>query len=161
MSVKLICDNKSIDEENLITSTHIEKFGRMWVVADSMGKPLDLKFRVSGCTVKYIPEKYDKITIDVDPSSLIFFRNLETKFNEDVRVEPVVKSGSLGLKTPRDVKENIRKELRKGDNIDVIINFNGVWGVNNKFYMSLELIQFRKNENIKNVERSIDYFESS
>jgi predicted alternative tryptophan synthase beta-subunit len=159
MSVKVICDNKNINEDNLLIDAHIERYGRRWIMADDSGKALDIKLKVPDCRVKYTPEKYDKITVDIEGAALTFFRALETKIGEDVKIESILKTGSLGLKTSRDVKEMIKKDLRRGDYIDVIINFNGIWEVSKKFYVSLELIQFRKTEREREVE-VVNYFDS-
>ena len=54
-------------------------------------------------------------------------------------------------------QKHLSRNLRQGDQIDAVIKFNDVWTINGKIYVSYELIQFRKLENIE-PEPEINYF---
>lgn len=146
MSVKLICNDKNITVENFSENVYVTKSGRKWILTNEEGTELDLKLQVKNCCVKYTPEKYDKITIEIDQSSRKFFEALQEKVKEEVKIENVVKGNTIGLKMSKDQKVLCLKSLSQGDYLDTIINFNNVWTVNTKNYASLELIQFKKLE---------------
>ena len=146
MSVKIICENNSsLDIDNFLQDTYLEENGRKYTLcSQETGYELDLLFQVNNCCIKYTPEKYDKITVELDSSSKKFFEALETKIRNEVDIESVVKSSTLGLKMDKDQKSLCLRDLKRGDYIDAIIKFNNVWTVNSKKYVSLELKQFRK-----------------
>lgn len=157
MSVKLICDDQTITTENFNDDVCVSKSGRKWILVNTHGTELELKFQVKNCCVKYTPEKYDKITIELDQSSRKFFEMLQLKIKDNVNIENIVKNNTLGLKMSKDQKLLCMRNLTRGDYFDAVVNFNDVWTVNGKNYVSLELIQFKKLETKPKIE-TINYF---
>lgn len=144
MSVKLICNDKNITVDNFDEEVYVSKSGRKWVLTNADGNELDLKIQVKNCCVKYSPEKYDKMTVELDSQSRQFFEALQKKVREEVMIENILKNGAIGLKMSKDQKLLCLRTLMVGNYFDAIIKFNDVWTVNAKNYISLELIQFRK-----------------
>ena len=157
MSVKLICNYQNITVENFEEEVNITKVGKKWILTNMNGDEVNLKIQVKSCCVKYTPEKYDKITVELDKSSREFFEKLQLKIKEVVLIENIVKSNTLGLKLSKDQKMLTLRTLQQGDYFNAIINFNDIWVVNGKNYVSLELIQFKKLEIAPKIE-STNYF---
>lgn len=154
MNFKIICDEKEIEMADFMENIFVEKFGKKWILTDENG-PVDVKFVVRNCTVKYTPEKYDKITVDLDKTSYNLFYNLQKKVIDEVQIEPILKTQSIGLKLNKEMKEKTKEELKKNDIIDVVIDYNDVWRVNDKNYLSLALLEFKKiKKEIKPVKES-------
>ena len=72
MSVKLIVSDKNITVDNFDSEVFVAKRGRKWNLTNEKGSDIDLKIQVRNHT----PEKYDKITVELDSSSKEFFESL-------------------------------------------------------------------------------------
>lgn len=96
-----------------------------------------------GCTVKYAPEKYNKITIQLNQYDAMFFINFSNKIEEVVEIEPFLKEDCIGLKISDEQKENLNEKGVKRDSFcDVVFRFNDIWKVNGKMYASFVLQEF-------------------
>ena len=155
--IKVICDKEDIDILNFQEKVIVAKQARKWTLTNSKCEQLDIKFQIHECNVKYTPEKYDKITLNIDICSMKLFQIIQEKIKETVNIQDIIKNNSIGLKLPKAIKQQVLASLNQGDYIDVIIKFNDIWTVNKKHYVSLELLQFRKLDKAPKVE-TINYF---
>lgn len=160
MSIKIICDEKIITEEFFFNELIVDEYGKRWVITDLNNDLMDIKFKIKECSVKYMPEKYDKITVEINKDSLNFFNKLRIKINDEtgINVENITKFNTTGFKISQEMKEKIKKELKIGEYFDAIVGFNSIWKVNGKFYVSLELEEMRKVKKPEVKEKITNYF---
>lgn len=156
MVFKLICDDEKITTENFNEEVHVYQRLNKWILVNGSEKEVDLKLRIDGCVVKYTPEKYDKITLVMPKEATEFLYKMQEKIMSEVDAEFFIKGNIMGLKLSKEQKTMCVNELKKGDYINVIVNFNYVWLINKKKYASFELVQFKKIE--KPETEKIDYF---
>ncbi len=149
--LRLSCTTKKdLNVDNFFNSIEFVANGlNKWTIRDQETK-INLNgiaLVIKNCNVKYTPEKYDKITIELPVEAQDWFDTLENHLrNKDINVEKIIKTNCIGLKLSPKQKSLVLATLRKGDKIDVAIRYNGVWKVNNKIYTSFILVQFRKLE---------------
>lgn len=94
-----------------------------------------------GCTVKYAPEKYNKITIQLNQYDAMFFIEFSNKIEEIVEIEGFLKEECIGLKISPEQKEEL-KGVKRDAFCDVVFKFNDIWKVNGKMYASFVLEEF-------------------
>jgi hypothetical protein len=111
--------------------------------------PINPLFIFSG-TVKFLPEKFNKITIELVRQDLVIFEDLQTVLKG---TESFLKDGCISIKLDPEQKE-LTKKLKKGDSLKMVIKFNDVWKMNSKKYASFKLVDFIKEEKV-----IINYFE--
>ena len=94
-----------------------------------------------GCTVKYTPEKYNKITIQLNQYDAGFFIRFCNKIEEVVAVETFLKDDAISLKLT-DAQKKELVGVKKDAFCDVVFKFNEIWKVNGKMYASFALEEF-------------------
>ena len=137
----MLCRPK-MSEDELFTSVMTCK------VKDSMfsikfgdnDKPI---FKLDGCTVKYTLGKFDKITLEHSYSGLIKKLNkcITTALGSEEELYSPVSKTEIGLKITKLTKDKAQS-LSKYDTVDVIIEFNNCWKLNDKIYTSFILKDF-------------------
>ena len=94
-----------------------------------------------GCTVKYVPEKYNKITIQLNQYDAGFFMNFSDKIEQTIKIETFLKDDAIGLKINDEQKLEL-VGIKKDAFCDVVFKFNEIWKVNGKMYASFVLKEF-------------------
>lgn len=92
-----------------------------------------------GCTVKYTPEKYNKISIQLNQYDAEMFIDFANKIEAVVPCETFLKDDAINLKLTSEQKEEY-KEVKRGAFCDVVFKFNEIWNVGGKNYASFELL---------------------
>ena len=147
MSVSIKSNIKDLSLENYQEVLKQQLVGRCWKLFNASTQ-LDLKFIIKGCSVKYTPQKYDKITIELKDE---FARTMMSSFDDfqsfsAIVVEPFIKDNCINLKLSADMKARTLGSLKPGDWVDVVIQYNNVWKIGDKHFASFELLQFKKVE---------------
>lgn len=150
MSVKILTTNfKQIEDYELF---HIFKSYQL-VPKGSTSNPISFKFIIKGARVKYLPEKYSKITVEIPNDALIFLKKVQEQFKNDIEVKEFLKENQLALKLDNDLK-NRTKELRPKQTLDIAIEFGGVWSINKVNYASWKMLDYRTSKPVE-----VNYFE--
>lgn len=147
MSVIIYRNDVELKPEEFIGDTQV-LFNKQMSFIDKHQETVKLVFKVEGCRVKYTPEKYDKITIELYDKALETFKKMQDLIGEQVSIQSFVKDSFISLKVKGHVKDTVQKELKRDNYIDVVIVFNGVWTVSGNKYTSLELIQYKKLDHV-------------
>lgn len=121
------------------------------IVAQKEHDTIDLVFMFKGAEVKWTPEKYDKITVDLTAKQCEFIKKLHEMACKDYDVINPLKEASLGLKISKEYKAN--NTFKRGERVDLVIRFNSIWTITGRNYFSFELVQHRKSK-----ESAVDYF---
>ena len=132
-------NNIKLEELELFPIDRSMKLVKLGTTSD----PVNPVIVIKNMQVKYLPEKYSKITTILPDDALEQLRVFQDQLKKDMQVEEFIKDSSISLKIDNQVKEQT-KTLSKGDYISVAIKFGDVWTMNKKKYVSWQLIQFKK-----------------
>jgi hypothetical protein len=95
-----------------------------------------------GCTVKYTPAKYSKITIQLNQYDAAFFMDFDIKIGNVVQIEDFMKDEAISLKICDEQKKEL-EDVKKDAFCDVVFKFNDIWKVNGKWFASFVLEEFQ------------------
>lgn len=127
--------------------------GNKWeLVKKGTYKPLK-HVVVCNAVIKYLPLKYNKITVQLVAEEFDKFLSYQDLFKEDLQVEPFLKYDTIALKLGDEVKSKTTG-CKVGDHIKIAVEFNGVWKINNKLYASWQMVDFKPIEQL-----AVCYFE--
>ncbi len=107
----------------------------------------NLKIMFDSTTIKFLPTKFNKLTIIINEHSPFL-----TKFNEEcveLGTESFFNERCISLKVNNELKDRL-KDSHVKDNIRVVFEFLGIYIINGKKYASFELLDFKKNDTLKN-----------
>jgi len=141
--VKIKCNDKlfSIKKDPF----NVIRTGKNYSIVNESGLALELSFKIDDSTVKFTPEQYDKMTVELSNNSRSYFELLQAKIKEKKPIENFIKNGCINLKlTDDDQKQLILDSLQRKDKVNIIVKFNGLWKVKDKYYASIILINFNK-----------------
>lgn len=118
--------------------------GNKWELVNKgdTSKPLR-EIIVCDAIIKYLPLKYNKITLTLNSKDYENFELYQTMFKQDLEVEPFLKTESIALKLSDEMKEKT-KLLKIGSSLKVAVEFKGVWKILDKKYASWELIDYKE-----------------
>lgn len=148
MNISIKSNIKELTLENYQDLLDQKEVGRCWKFQTKKMQPVDIKFLIKGCRVRYTPQKYDKMTVElIDEFTFNIMNGFQDfqSYNE-FDVEPFLKDKCLNLKLSAEMKARTIDSLRPGDYIDMVIQYNNVWKIKTKYFASFELLQFKKVE---------------
>ncbi len=152
MSVKILTTNfKQLEDYELF---HIFKSYQL-VRKGTTTDPISFKFVIKGARVKYLPEKYSKITVEVPIDALVFLKKIQEQFKNDIEVNEFLKDNTMSLKLDNDLK-NKTKDLKPRQYLDIAIEFGGVWTINKINYASWKMLDYRASKPVET-----NYFEEA
>ncbi len=154
IKVKIIGATEST--EDFLDRLGIETESNTTYLVDENEEKTELIFVLNSCQVKYMPGKYEKITVVLDDASSNFIKLIEKKFYSQ-KIEKILKVDTISLKLTPEQKANLISSVKQNDYLDIVVKFNGVWKMNGKKYVSLKLMQYKQSQNV--TKESIDYFE--
>lgn len=143
MSTKAVYNEEEIGLEELFKKIELIEKKKRWIIGGT-NPTNDLKFIVRNCVVKYTPDKYDKLVVTIDEQTNDFFDLLESIICRNVEIQSIVKDQAIGIKLNEKLKVEVLSTLKKGDYVDIVVDFNNIWGMEDKYYLSLTLYQFKK-----------------
>lgn len=111
-------------------------------------REVSLKFILKKCIVKYMPQKFDKITVILNEdclTELTKFQNILS--NEVPDLVKFIKDASLGIKLTADQKKNM-KGIDIGETVSIAVQYNQIWKINGNRYASFKLLQIKTDEPI-------------
>jgi hypothetical protein len=157
--IKLIYEfNPKLSLNDFFESFELYENGSKWSLTDKSRPtktPASLVFVVNDCRIKYMPVKFDKITLTLPDSVVLFFEKFYDHCNALVPIEPLLKDQNISFKLSSEMKQKCQNELKLGDACNIVIKFNNIWTINKKTYISFELIQFQK---IEQKVKQVNYF---
>lgn len=146
----IVCD---IQDLNIEEYDYVLKNDRLYVLKlkEDPEKKIKVNFVIKKAVVKYLPTKYDKLVFLPDPKDNVAVVRYEEfqKYAEDdfdIPVQKFVRDGTMSVKCTGSNKENICK-LNQGDVVDLVISFDAICNVVDKWYPIFNLIEFRKIRN--------------
>ena len=152
MSVKILTkDFKQVEDYELF---HIYRSYQL-VNKGTTTDPINLKIVIKGARIKYLPEKYSKLTIELPKEALEFMSKFQKSFREDIQAQDFLKENTMSLKLEPEMKTKT-KNLKVKQHLNIAIEFGGIWNLNKLHYASWKLIDFQETTPI---EETINYFE--
>jgi len=101
-------------------------------------RPVSLKMVLTNCSVKYKPEKFDKMTVVVNDDVAV--KKLNELYNKVFEhCEKFIKSNLFSVKIDKKNIEEINQTLKVGDKVGIKVSFNNVWLFERKLYVSFKL----------------------
>lgn len=131
--------------DNLELFPFPHKSGNKWDLikkGDESHTPVK-KVIVTTSVVKYLPTKFNKITIALAEKDTELFKTFQDLFTTDLETQPFLKNNELSLKLTEQMKEQT-KAFKIGSIIKCAIQFNGVWKVAGKHHVSWSLVQVKE-----------------
>jgi hypothetical protein len=104
--------------------------------------PVSLKFILKKCTVKYMPDKFDKLVLTLDEECLEELKNFQNILSKE-GIENFIKDETISLKVNTEQKK-LLKNINTQDILNVSVDFNDIWTLNDKKFVSLKLNQFKR-----------------
>lgn len=152
MSAKIITTNfKEIEDYELF---HIFKSYQL-VHLGTTTDPVNLKIVIKGARVKYLPEKYSKLTVELPREGVELLTKFQNLFKEDIQAQDFLKENTMSLKLDPEMKVKT-KNLKVRDCLDIAIEFGGIWNLNKLHYASWKLLDYKEGTVTKEI---INYFE--
>lgn len=116
-------------------------------------------FKLVDCVVKYPLGTFNKITVEHNNSDLIKIINnkLESALGTDGDKYSKLKLNELSIKINDKDKESVLK-YTKFESVDVLVEFNNCWEMNNKIYVSFVLKDIKPSEQVEDSDKENEEF---
>lgn len=113
------------------------------VKKDTTTDPQELIIILKNVKVRYLPKKFNKITITLDADDVVPLLKIQNHFNQDIGTEEFIKDNCMSLKLDPEMKL-LTQALKIGSVLNIAIKFNDVWKMNVKQYVSWKLVDFEE-----------------
>ena len=104
----------------------------------------DISFIIDWCTVKTLPDQYDKLWVTIPPDAERAITKLMTSVFPDA--EPVIKNHAIGIKVTPVQQKPVIMEFKLGEMVKVQMKFDAAYTVKGKLYIVLKFESMEKIE---------------
>jgi hypothetical protein len=104
----------------------------------------DISFIIDWCTVKTLPDKYDKLWVSIPPDAERAITKLMTSVYPSA--EPVIKGHAIGIKVAPAQQKAILAKFKVGEMVKAQMKFDAAYTYGDKLYIVLKFESMEKIE---------------